>query len=143
VILCDVNVLVYAHREESPEHDAYARLLIGLATGQEPFGCSELVLGGFVRVVTNPRVFRDPTPLEKALAFTGELLAQPTCTRLRPGPRHWDIFTRLCSAVGARGKLVADAYHAALAIEYGCEWLSADSDFARFSGLRWRHPLQA
>jgi len=142
VILPDVNVLIYAHREESPEHDAYARLLTELATGDEPFGCSELVLSGFVRIVTSPRVFGEPTPLATALSFTGELLAQPGCSRLRPGPQHWDIFARLCRETSARGKLVADAYHAALAVEYGCEWLSADADFARFPGLRWRHPLQ-
>lgn len=143
MILPDVNVLIYAHREDSPEHHAYARLLTELATGDEPFGCSELVLSGFVRIVTNPRVFFDPTPLETAMAFAGELLAQPNCSRLRPGADHWAIFARLCRETNARGKLVADAYHAALAIEYGCEWISADGDFARFSGLRWRHPLQA
>jgi hypothetical protein len=59
-----------------------------------------------------------------------------------PGQRHWEIFTRLCTAVGARGNLVADAYFAALAIESGSELITTDRDFARFPGLRWRHPLE-
>lgn len=58
------------------------------------------------------------------------------------GLEHWRIFRTLLSETNAAGKLVADAYHAALAIEQGCEWLSADADFGRFRGLRWRHPLR-
>jgi len=60
---------------------------------------------------------------------------------LAPGKRHWAIFTRLCRDVEAKGNLVPDAYLAALAIESGCEWVTTDRDFARSSGLRWRHPL--
>jgi predicted nucleic acid-binding protein len=61
---------------------------------------------------------------------------------LTPGDRHWQIFSDLCRTSHAKGNLVADAYHTALAIEHGCEWITADRDFARFKGLRWRHPLQ-
>lgn len=141
--LADVNVLIYAHREESPDHEAYARWLTALVTGAEPFGVSELAASGFVRIVTNPRVFNVPTPIALALDFVDELHARPTCVRVRPGPDHWSIFSRLCRQVGAMGKLVADAYHAALAIEHACELVTTDGDFARFSGLRWGHPLRA
>lgn len=141
MILPDVNVLIYAHREESAEHSAYATWLQSLVRGNEPFACSELALSGFVRIVTNPRVFYDPTPIELALDFCTELLRQPTCVPLRPGPHHWDIFVRLCKQSMAKGKLVADAYHAALAIEHGCEFVTTDADFGRFDGLRWKHPL--
>jgi hypothetical protein len=59
---------------------------------------------------------------------------------MRPGPNHWEIFEQLCKTLKLRGKLVADAYHAALAIENGCEWVTADTDFAHFqSQLRWHH----
>ncbi|MFI5265845.1 MAG: PIN domain-containing protein, partial [Chloroflexota bacterium] len=61
---------------------------------------------------------------------------------LAPGPRHWDIFTSLCTRAGATGNLVPDAYLAALAIESGSEWITTDRGFARYPGLRWRHPLQ-
>ncbi|MDQ3608988.1 MAG: hypothetical protein M3459_08820 [Actinomycetota bacterium] len=60
---------------------------------------------------------------------------------LRPGPRHWEIFTALCDGGGVRGNLIPDAYLAALAIETGSESITADGGFARFAGLRWRHPL--
>ena len=141
--LCDVNVLVYAHRPDaSPEHMAYANWLTAMATGVESFGLSEAVLSGFIRVVTNPRVFRDPTPVEMALRFCGNLLERPQACILRPGERNWAIFQGLCRELPAKGKLVSDAWHAALAIEYDCEWISTDGDFARFNSLRWRHPLK-
>jgi len=141
--LCDVNVLVYAHREDAcAEHEAYAAWLSALANGSEPFGVSEAVLSGFVRVVTNARVFKEPTPVEMAVEFCERLLNRPQACVLRPGNRNWAIFSGLCRQLPCRGKLVADAWHAALAIEYACEWVSTDADFARFPGLRWRHPLQ-
>ncbi|MEK7270556.1 MAG: PIN domain-containing protein, partial [Planctomycetota bacterium] len=65
----------------------------------------------------------------------------PNCVLLSPGKRHWDIFSGLCRKAGAKGNLIADAYLAALAIETGSEWITTDRDFARFPGLKWRHPL--
>ena len=65
----------------------------------------------------------------------------PHCVTVHPGARHWRIFTRLCRESGATGNLVPDAFLAALALEHGCELVSNDADFARFRGLRWRHPL--
>lgn len=61
MILPDVNVLVYAHRLDSPDHDRYRNWLEGVLNGDEPFGIAELVLSGFLRIVTHPRVFRAPT----------------------------------------------------------------------------------
>ncbi len=141
--LCDVNVLVYAHRADaSPEHEAYATWLRAMATEPTSFGLSEAVLSGFVRVVTNPRIFRKPTPLTRALQFCENLRRRPQAHVLRPGARNWEIFQSLCQQSQAKGKLVADAWHAALAIECGCEWITTDSDFARFPGLSWSHPLR-
>ena len=106
----------------------------------QAYGISDLVLAGFLRVVTHPRVFKTPTPLNQALTFARQLRDRPNCVVVEPGPRHWDIFTRLCQAAGARGNLVPDAWLAALAIESGCEWMTTDRDYARFQGLRWRTP---
>jgi toxin-antitoxin system PIN domain toxin len=142
VLLPDVNVLIYAHRSDYDDHEAYAGWLSALATGEARFGCSESVLSGFVRIVTNRKIFPTPTPIDVALDFCDAIRAAPTCVLVRPGPTHWSVFDRLCRESGARGKLVADAYHAALAIEHGCEWVTTDSDFARFRGLRWSHPLR-
>ena len=141
MILADVNVLVYAHREDAENHAAYRGWLEGVVNADEAYAVSDLVLSGFVRVVTHPRVFREPSPLPDALAFAGQLLDQPHCVSVRPGPWHWEIFARLCRESGARGNLVPDAFLAALAIEAGCEWITTDRDFSRFKGLRWRHPL--
>lgn len=142
MVLVDVNVLVYAHRTDTADHARYRDWLAAVLDGDASYGMSDLVLSGFVRVVTHPRVFRDPTPLETALSFAAEVRNRPNCVPASPGPRHWEIFTRLCAAVGARGSLVADAYLAALAIEAGAEWVTTDRDYARFPGLKWRHPLE-
>ena len=107
----------------------------------EAFGVSELVLSGFVRVVTHPAVFNPPSSLDAALAFAGEVMAPEHAVPITPGPRHWEIFSKLCRQADARGNLVPDAYLAAIAIESGCEWISTDGDFARFPGLKWRRPF--
>lgn len=136
----DVNVLVYAHREETAGHARYAEWLTALASGVEPFALSEPVMHGFVRVVTNARIFEPASTSEQAFRFLDALLKRPNCCVLRPGAGHWGIFRQLCEEKKLRGKLVADAAHAALAIETGCEWVSADTDFARFAPeLRWQH----
>ena len=136
----DVNVLVYAHREETPNHARYAEWLTVLATGPEPFALSEVVLQGFLRIVTNSRIFDPPSSPSDAFRFLDALLELPGCILIRPGPGHWQIFRQLCENGNLRGKIVADAAHAAVAIESGCEWVTADTDFARFApALRWLH----
>jgi uncharacterized protein len=141
VILPDVNILVYAHRRDTQQHGAFRQWLEDIIEADEAYAMSDLVVSGFLRVVTHPRIFREPSSLADALAFAEQLLDQPHCVRVQPGPRHWDIFARLCRQAAARGNLVPDAFLAALAIEAGCEWITTDRDFARFAGLRWRHPL--
>src|SRR5207245_1792000 len=140
MILPDVNVLVYAHRREIPEHERYAEWLTALGEDEERFGLATLTLSGFLRVVTNPRAFKDPTPLERALEFVTELRDRPQAVEILPGARHWSLFVGLCRQARARGNLIPDAYLAALAIEHGCEIATNDTDFARFPGLRWLHP---
>ncbi len=140
MLMPDVNVLVYGHRESLHQHAAAAAWLTDLATSPRAFAVSEMVLAGFLRVVTNPRVFSSPSTIDEALAFVDELVARPTCRLLRPGPRHLGIFTSLCREHRSTGALIADAYHAALAIEHGCTWVSYDTDFARFTALDWRTP---
>lgn len=141
MILPDVTVLVHALRSDAPDHSRYREWVERVVTGPAAFGLSDLVLSGATRVLTHPRVFAPPTPLDVALDEFDRLRSQPTCVRVEPGPRHWEIFTGLCRGAGARGDLVPDAYLAALAIESGSEWITTDRDFARFPGLRWRHPL--
>ena len=142
MLLPDVNVLLYAHFEGStPDHSEYAAWLTRLATGPEPFALSVLVLAGFIRIATNRRIFDPPSTIDTAFAFVSSLLERPTARIVGPGPDHFPIFEQLCRDSGAAGKLVADAQHAAVAIEHGCTMVSTDSDFSRFPGLRWQHPL--
>lgn len=142
MILPDVNVLVYAARADSREHEAYASWLSSVANGTEAFGLSDLVLAGVIRVLTHPTVYQRPSTLEQAFTFVDGIRSRPQCVRVTPGPRHWLIFAELCRGADARGNLIHDAYLAALAIESGSEWVTTDRDFSRFPGLRWRHPLR-
>lgn len=141
MVLIDVSVLVHAFRADAPRHAEFSRWLRGCISAREPFGLSELVLSGVLRVLTHPAVFLPPTPLERGVAFTDYLRSRQNCILVTAGERHWNIFTSLCAATGAKGNLIPDAYLAALAIEHGCEWITTDRDFAKFEELRWRHPL--
>ena len=140
--LVDTNVLIYAHRRDAPRHDEYRAWIQAMVDGPEPYAVSDFALTGMVRVVTNRKIFHaGAATIDEALAFVGRIRNQPHAHVVSPGPRFWDIFTRLCRQVDARAKLVPDAYLAALAIEHGCELISEDKDFGRFPGLRFRHPL--
>jgi toxin-antitoxin system PIN domain toxin len=141
MLLCDVNVLVYAHREDAENHARYRAWLEAMLASDAAYAYSELVLSGFLRIVTHPKIFREPTPLEAALAFAAEVRDRPNAVVVAPGPRHWGIFTRYCRECGVKGGLVSDAYYAALALESGSVWITTDRDYARFPGLSWRHPL--
>jgi toxin-antitoxin system PIN domain toxin len=142
MILTDVNVLVYAYREDAPNHSAYLNWLEDLIDSDHSYGYSDLVLSGFLRVVTHPRVFIPPSDLASALAFIQAIRDQPNAVPINPGPRHWDIFKSLCEAANVKGNMIPDAYLAALAIESGSEWISTDRDYSRFPSLKWRHPLE-
>ena len=142
LMLCvDVNVLVYAHRPESPKHDGYRAWVEEARRGVVPLGIPPIVLSGFVRVVTHPRVFKDPTPLDVALEFVEAVRSSPAVVPVVPGARHWEIFTGLCRQLDARGNTVPDAFLGAIAIEQGATLVSADRGFAGYPGLRWMDPL--
>jgi len=139
--LLDVNILVHAHREDSERHLEIKEWLESALIEPEGVAVSELVLSGCLRVITHPKVFKQPTPLLLALEFVESLRGLEGVKILAPGEKRWAIFASLCRASDARGNLVPDAYHAALAIETGCEWVTLDRGFARFQGLRVVHPL--
>jgi len=139
MILLDVNVLVYAHREDSPHHAQYLPWLETLINSEQAYGISDLVLSGFLRIVTHPKVFITPSTIEQAVTFAQDLRGQPNCTVMSPGPRHWEIFVNLCRTADIKGNLVPDAFLAALAIESGSEWVTADRDYHRFPKLQIRH----
>ena len=141
MILPDVNIFVYAHSTKAVDHEKYKQWLESVVQGNEAYGICDLALSGFLRIVTNPRIYTPPSAIGDAIAFAEQVRNQPHCVVITPGPRHWDIFTDLCRSAGARGNLIPDAYLAALAIESGSEWITTDGDYARFPGLRWRRPF--
>jgi toxin-antitoxin system PIN domain toxin len=141
VILPDVNVLLYAFRNDSPDHDSYREWLLEIVNGDSAYSIAPQVLASLVRISTHPKIYARPSRPEDAFDFCEGLLRQPHCTVIQPGLRHWEIFGDLCRKTRASGNLVQDAWFAALAIESGCEWITTDQDYTRFPGLRWRHPL--
>ncbi len=141
MLMPDVNILVYAHRADEKRHTHYKKWLEELINGPQPFALSILVAVGFVGIVTTPRIFSAPTPLPTALGIIEQIQAHPRCRVAVPGSDHWEKLAQLCRACKAKGKLIADAQHAAMAISEGCTWVTADGDFAQFAphGLRWQH----
>ena len=141
MILTDANVLIYAFRRDANRHEEYRAWLERVIAEETAFGVADLVLSAVVRITTHPRVFARPSTLDEALVFCSFLLGLPNAVRVAPGVRHWELFADICRKSHARGNLITDAYLAALAMEAGAEWVTTDRDFARFPGLRWRHPL--
>ncbi len=142
MILMDVNVLVYAHREDVRDHCAYREWLESVINSKTVFAYSELVLCGFIRVVTHPKVFEQPSSPDAAIAFAEQIRTVPQAISLVAGNNHWQLFLQCLERISARGNDVPDAYHAALAMEWGCDWVTTDKGFRRFKGLRVGHPLK-
>lgn len=141
MILPDVNILVYAYREDSPNHIDYRNWIESVITSDQAFGVTNIVLSGFLRIVTHPRIFKTPSSIEQGFDFIHTIKNQPNCVEISPGSRFRDIFENLCLDANVKGNLVPDAYLAAIAIESGCEWITTDQDFSRFPGLNWRLPF--
>jgi toxin-antitoxin system PIN domain toxin len=137
----DVNVLVNAYRGDAAGHSGFAKFVQSLVDGSQPFAVPSVSLSGLLRIVTHPRIFKPPSPLDDVLRFVEQLRAQPHCLIVTPGETHWDIFIELCRKGNARGNLVGDAYLAAMAIELAAELVTDDRGMGRWPGLRWRHPL--
>ena len=140
MILPDVNVLIGAFRGDSVHHSVCKPFLEASFGSAKPFGLSLLTVAALIRITTNPRFHVQASTTAEGLAFADAVLAQPSCIVVEPGPGHWRIFADLLQRTNARAKLVSDAWYAALAIEHGCEWVTLDKDFAKFPGLKWRHP---
>lgn len=141
--LVDVNLLLYASNSDSPHYRAARIWLEAALSDEEPVGLAWVVILGFLRVSTNPRVFERPLTADQAMEVVAGWLSLPNVRRIAPGDEHWRILHSLLKESGTAGNLTTDAHLAALAIEHGCELHSTDTDFGRFRHLRWRNPLAA
>lgn len=137
----DVNVLLYAFREDSDRHAEYRRWLEAALNGTGPVALFEPVLAAVVRIATHPGIYRTPAPRTVVESFVDGCLAAPAAIAVRAESPHWPLFRELCERADCRGNLVQDAYLAALALEHNCTYMTTDRDFARFPRLRWQHPL--
>ena len=141
MIVPDLNLLLYAHNDGAPFHDAARGWWEASVNGSERVGVPWAVATGFVRLMTHPRVLEEPATPATAAAYVEEWFGLPNVIPLNPGREHLDLFRRCLAAAGVGATLVTDAHLAALAMEYQAELHSNDTDFSRFPGLRWRNPL--
>ena len=141
MILVDANILLYAEDSLHPHNREARAWWDEQLSGSRSVCLCWTVLSAFIRIATNPRVFDYPLSLEQAVARVQSWLEQPCARVVRPTDRHWTVFQQMLSDGQAVANLVTDAHLAALAIEHGCELASTDSDFARFSRLKWMNPL--
>jgi len=143
VILVDANILIYAHISALPQHHAARGWLDDQLNGPSPVGLPWPSTLAFLRIVTNPRVFRHAEPAADAWRQVLAWFDSESAWTPLPTERHAEILGNLMSLPGIGGNLVPDAHLAALAIEHGLTLCSTDGDFARFPGLRWVNPLSA
>jgi toxin-antitoxin system PIN domain toxin len=132
----DANILLYASDTSSSHHSAARQWIERALSTTETVGFAIVVLLGFVRIATNPRVMTAPLAPSAAFDQVEEWLVQPPATILDPGRRHLAICRELLEASGTGGNLTTDAHLAALAIENGATLASFDGDFHRFTGLK-------
>lgn len=142
MIVPDVNTLVYAYNSRTRHHRTARTWLEEALNGTTDVGLPWVVAIGFVRLMTHPSVVEKPISSEAAVRIVEQWLSQPVVHALNPGPRHLEILRNLLQAAGAAANLTTDAHIAAICVEYQAELCSADSDMARFPGLRWTNPFR-
>jgi uncharacterized protein len=141
MILPDANLILYAYDLESPFHTVAAAWWTKCLGEAEPVGLAQVILFGFLRLSTNPRVFANPFPIKDAITEVKAWSEQPNVRILPTGADHWQRVCRLLSQAGGSGNLVTDAQLAAFALEYRGTVHTADTDFQRFSGVSWFNPI--
>lgn len=142
MIVVDANLLIYSYDVRSPHHKKSLAWIEKVFSGTELVGLPWQTVSAFVRIVTNRKLLGLALTLEHAVKTVDEWLEQPRVRLLLPGEDYWAVIRRVMIEGQASGPLVSAAEIAALTIEYGGVLYTADRDFARFPGLRWRNPLQ-
>ena len=144
MIALDTNLLVYAHREDSEWHAAAAACVTDLAEGAAPWAIPWPCVHEFLSIVTHPRIYNPPTPLNAAVDQLEAWMESRRLVLLAESPTHWSELRAVLEGSRATGGLVHDARVAALCRQHGVRELwTADRDFGRFRGLTVRNPLVA
>lgn len=144
MILPDVNVLVYAYKREEGHHSQYADWLNDVVAGAEALALVDAVLTGFLRIVTNRRIYADPAPLSSALTFVTALRNARPSRAVHATGAAWQQFEAFAERDRLlAGNLVPDAWLAAIAVSSGARVATADAGFSRFEGLEWFDPVRA
>jgi toxin-antitoxin system PIN domain toxin len=142
LIALDTNLLIYAHREESPWHEAAFDVVRDLAEGRSPWAIPWPCLHEFLAIATHPRIYDPPTPIGAALAQVEAWLGSSSLVLLTEGPGFWPALRHLVADSRVRGPQLHDARIAALCLHHGVRELwTADRDFGRFPSLPVRNPL--
>jgi toxin-antitoxin system PIN domain toxin len=141
MILPDVNLLLHAHNPKAAEHQKALNWWNQCLQGHEGVALAWVVILGFVRIATQPRIFENPMTVEEAVGRVEEWLALPHIHLVHPAAAHFENWSALLKQIGTAGNLTTDAHLAAVAIERGLILQTTDADFTRFPGLKWKNPL--
>jgi len=141
VRIVDLNILLYAVNSEAVQHTRARAWWESALNGEDTIGLAWVVLLGFLRLSTNPRVFPRPLTPEAAASKIGVWLSRDNVRVVREKDEHWETLKRFLGATGTAGNLTTDAHLAALALSHDAVLVSSDADFARFKGLRVENPL--
>ena len=141
MIIPDISILVHAYNSDSARHADARRWLEDTLSGSVTVGMPWVSILGFIRIMTHRRIMANPMYPRDAIRRVREWLAVPSVAIVTPGDLHAEILFETLEGLGTAGNLTTDAHLAALAIEYRAQLASTDSDFSRFSGLRWFNPL--
>jgi toxin-antitoxin system PIN domain toxin len=141
--IIDVNILLYAVNPHAPEHGRIRLWWEAAIDSGEPLGFAWIVIVGFLRLATHPRVFPHPLTVSEALGQIQEWLDLPAAAIVQEPEDYWPILSDLVTTVGTAGNLTTDAHLAALAIAHRATLASCDADFLRFRQVRWENPLAA
>jgi len=139
--IIDLNILIYAVNENSPRHEKARTWLETQMNGTESIGLPWIVILGFLRIMTNGRIFPHPLTESQAVEIIDSWLSNPLVHIPSPKPTHWNLLKELVSECGTAGNLTSDVHLAAIAIEHAAKLYTLDADFSRFKGLRLQKPF--
>ncbi len=139
--IVDLNIIIYAVNKDAPLHLAAKNWWEATLNQSETVGLSWVVILGFLRIITNPRIMPKPLSVEQSIDLVDSWLEQDVTQIIMPGNDHWSILRSSFNQIGVAANITTDAHLATLAIENGATLLSTDSDFSRFKNLKWINPL--